>query len=108
VNFRQTNLSIRQLDACHSFHLSPAPFAVTFSQACNFSNGRAEGDGFDVDDFTDNLEAHQPSLYPELKGKQAMRICYGNGCGVVADMPAAQRLGQPRHRKTTHFLGKTG
>jgi hypothetical protein len=20
----------------------------------------------------------------------------------------AQRLGQPRHRKTTHFLGKTG
>jgi hypothetical protein len=33
---------------------------------------------------------------------------YGGQQSVLVCRAAPQRLGQPRHRKTTNFLGKTG
>jgi hypothetical protein len=46
------------LDGGNAFEFTPPPFAIPLSQTADFSNGSANGDGFDVRNLAEYFEAH--------------------------------------------------
>ena len=58
VYLRQPSSAIRKSDSGNTLSLPPASASVELSQSPNLSNGRADSKGFDMGDFSNNLEFH--------------------------------------------------
>ena len=58
VYLRQPSHAIRESDSGNTLSLPPASASVELSQSPNLSNGRADSKGFDMGDFSNNLEFH--------------------------------------------------
>src|SRR5437899_12870971 len=58
MHLGQTHGAIHEFYLSNSLPLSPARSAIMASQALDFSNRGADGNGFDVGDATENPEIH--------------------------------------------------
>jgi hypothetical protein len=58
VKFGLPDAPGRKLDGGNAFEFTPPPFAIPLSQTADFSNGSANGDGFDVRNLAEYFEAH--------------------------------------------------
>jgi hypothetical protein len=67
VYFSQMNRTIRQSDPRNALTLAPTAAPIEPSQTGNFANFRASGEGLDVGNLAENLEAHCKSSRPLAK-----------------------------------------
>ena len=58
MHLGQTDGAIHEFYLSNSLPLSPASSAIMATQALDFSNRAADGNGFDVDNALQNFEVH--------------------------------------------------